>query len=133
MLYTNNDDGSLSESNINEKLMKFLDKNFHTYKRNGLFLTKKGEVFKDFWVELYSSGCTGSNIRDAVTGTYYSYKVGSIDEYRFFSVVDSTGAKSKSAVVFFYSSPRQYEEYNKTKLNENIHTKWNKMQRQFDI
>ena len=34
--------------------------------------------------ELYSSGGTNSNIRDAITGKYYSYKVGSKDEHFFF-------------------------------------------------
>ena len=134
MNYTTKDDISISESKLNDTIMKKLDKNYHSYKRSELVLDKKGKVVvKNYYVNIYSSGCIGSNIRDATTGIYHDFKVGSTDEYRFFSVADCTGTKSRSSIIFFYQSPRQYEIWHKLKLNDDVHSRWNTLQTQFDL
>jgi hypothetical protein len=124
------DDMSVSESKINEEIIKKHDKNYHIYRRTTT-VEKKGKTYnKIFKVGLYASGCVGSNIRDAVTGVYYNYKVGSKDEDRFFSVVDCTGTQSNSTITYFYQSPNHYETVNKTTVNENTHYRWNNLQTQ---
>lgn len=125
------DDNSISESKINEEIIKKHDKNYHIYRRTTR-VEKKGRTYDEkFKVGLYASGAVGSKIRDAITGMYYDYRVGSKDEDRFFSVVDCTGTKSNSSIVFFYQSPHHYESVNKTTVNEDNHYRWNLLQQQF--
>lgn len=63
-------------------------------------------------IVVYTSGGVGSNIRDAETGEYYSYKVCSLDEELFFKVTLPTGDCSRGnnlgSNTLFYSSPEQY-------------------------
>jgi len=125
------DDISISESKINEEIIKKHDKNYHIYRRTTK-VEKKGRTYDEkFKIGLYASVGVGSKIRDAITGVYYDYKVGSKDEGRFFSVVDCTGTKSKSSIIFFYQSPNHYESVNKTTVNEDTHYRWNQSQEQF--
>ena len=124
------DNISINESKINEEIIKKHDKNYHVYRRD-ITLEEKGKnVNKILKLGLYSSVGVGSSIRDAVTGIYYNYKVGSKDEERFFSVVDCTGTKSKSSLLFFYQSPKHYESVNKTIINEDTHHRWHQLQTQ---
>ena len=125
------DDNSISESKINEEIIKKHDKNYHIYRRTFTVEEKGRTIDKTFKLGLYASGNIGTNIRDAVTGAYYNYKVGSKDEDRFFSVVDCTGSNSKSPILYFYHSPSHYESVNKTNVNEDTHYRWNKLQAQF--
>ena len=119
------DDNSISESKINEEIIKKYDKNYHIYRRSTTVVNKGKTYNKTLKVGLYASGGVGSNIRDAETGVYYDYKVGSKDENLFFSVVDCTGTKSKSSIVFFYHSPKHYESVNMTTVSEDTHYRWN--------
>ena len=125
------DDMSISESKINEEIIKKHDKNYHVYRRYITVKEKGKYINKINNLGLYSSGVVGSNIRDAVTGMYYNYKIGSKDEERFFSVVDCTGTKSKSSLLFFYQSPKHYESVNNTSVNYDTHHRWNQLQTQF--
>ena len=125
------DDNSISESKINEEIIKKHDKNYHIYRRTVTVEEKGRTIDKTFKLGLYASGCIGTGIRDAVTGVYYNYKVGSKDEDRFFSVVDCTGSKSKASILYFYQSPSHYESVNKTTVNEDTHYRWNQQQTQF--
>ena len=127
----NRDNISINEYKINEEIIKKHDKNYHVYRRD-ITLEEKGKnVNKILKLGLYSSVGVGSSIRDAVTGIYYNYKVGSKDEERFFSVVDCTGTKSKSSLLFFYQSPKHYESVYKTIINEDTHHRWHQLQTQF--
>ncbi len=125
------DDISISDSKINAEIIKQHDKNYHIYRRSVTEEKKGKTINKLIKVGLYASNGFGSNIRDAVTGTYYNYKVGSKDENRFFSVVDCSGSKSNSSLLFFYQSPNHYESVNKTSLSEHTHFRWNQLQSQF--
>ena len=91
----------------------------HVPKSNGkMKLTK---------IELYSSGDTNSNIRDAVTGKYYCYKVGSKDEHFFFKVSLSTGEckYTNGSNTFFYSSPEEFYSHLHIKPNASHIEQWN--------
>ena len=68
-----------------------------------------------------SSSRPGTAIIDAVTGQTYKYKVGSIDEKRFFTVMINEG---KEGIKLFYSSPEQYESQRRVVLNDSIKIKW---------
>ena len=80
-------------------------------------------IFKK--IELYTTGGTGSNIRDGETGEYYSEKVGTKQEDLYFKVSLATGeCKSlNGSTTLFYLSPEHYERHlyveldNETKLN----------------
>jgi hypothetical protein len=91
----------------------------HVPKSNGkMKLTK---------IEMYSSGDANSNIRDAVTGKYYCYKVGSKDENFFFKVALSTGeCKCKNGSnTFYYSSPEEFYSHLHIKPNAIHIEQWN--------
>jgi hypothetical protein len=78
-------------------------------------------------IELYASGQTGSNIRNAVTGEYTKYVVGKTqDEGAFFKVSIATGEISKINRMFFYNSPSEYERQFNTILSQNIKNEWEK-------
>jgi hypothetical protein len=62
-------------------------------------------------LELYSTMCIpGTNIRNAVSGSYLNYRCGSSDEYLFYKVGISTSEKclGESSICFF-DNPEQYE------------------------
>jgi hypothetical protein len=103
-----------SKNMLNE--IKSMDKGYHKFKRN--IPTPNGT--KKITVELYSSGDTGSNIRDAITGQFYSCKVGSRDEDNFFKAVIATGEIKSDRRNFFFSSPTDYERMFHTTLDEKI-------------
>ena len=86
--------------------------------RNGKYKNKK--------IEFYTTGDRGTRIRDAITGIYYSDKVGSFNESKFFKVSLATGqCKSKNGShMMFYQTPQQYMTHFATQLNPAIIQKW---------
>jgi len=111
----------------NKNLMmeiKRMDKGYNKLKR----LVKTSNGKKKISVEIYSSGETGSNIRDAITGQYYSYKVGSEEEDGFFKVCIATGEIQNQRRLFFFSSPSDYERIFLITLKEDLKIGWNKKQ-----
>jgi len=57
----------------------------------------------------YHSNTTGHRIVNAETGTSTEYRVGSLDEYLFFKVTDSTRRNSNGdSDIYFYDSPENY-------------------------
>jgi len=75
------------------------------YRRDGTPYRKKTEI--------YTSGGTGSQIRDAETGDYFTNKVGSMDEDLFYKVILATGechSKNGSSTLFFMS-PQHYSNH----------------------
>ena len=65
-------------------------------------------IFKK--IELYTTGGTGSNIRDGETGEYYSEKVGTKQEDLYFKVSLATGEcrSLNGSNTLFYLSPQHY-------------------------
>jgi hypothetical protein len=77
-------------------------------------------------IDCYTSGDSGTNIRNAETGNLYKYKVGSKEEALFFKIALSSGelhARNGSNVLFF-DSPEQYENYFNTELDDEIKYNW---------
>jgi hypothetical protein len=94
------------------------------------YVTDSGRI-KRAKIDLYASGGVGSQIRDAETGEYYSYKVGSLDEELFFKVSMATGECSRGnklgSNTLFYSSPEQYMAHllvEDDDISEEIIEKW---------
>ena len=78
---------------------------------------------------MYGSGGPGSLIRNAETGEYYKYKVGTMDEDLFFKTMISTGPGN---LTLFYDSPTQYERHQYVTLDDVIKTRWEN-KRQFRL
>ena len=78
--------------------------------------------------EIYTSGVTGNHIRDAESGEYFNYKIGSQDEDLFFKVSLATG-ECKSANGFstlFYMSPQHSENHLQMNINPILVAAWEK-------
>lgn len=103
----NNDD--------NNELMnlKQMDKNFHIISRTAPFDRRGVITYKQKRIGIYTSGEVGTRIRNAETGEYYNYTVGSKQEHLFFSVRLSTGECNGKYTVptLFFTSPSHYESY----------------------
>jgi hypothetical protein len=80
-------------------------------------LTRKVQMdsgkIKNKRIRVFTSGGTGTRIRDAETGEYYSNKVGSKDEDLFFKVAIATGecTSANGSNTLFYCSPQHYENH----------------------
>jgi hypothetical protein len=105
--------------------LKLMDKGYNRFKT----IIKTPNNKKKIPIELYSSGDTGSNIRDAITGQYYSFKVGSIQEDSFFKVSIVTGEINNNRRLFFFNSPLDYERLFHVELKEKNKFNWAKRQR----
>ena len=76
---------------------------------------------KKISIELYTSGDIGSNIRNAETGQYYEYKVGSANQDLFFSVKLATG---ECVGTLFYLSPKHCMDHLHSFVNEETISLW---------
>ena len=85
------------------------------------------QFYKQLFIECYSSGNTGAHIRDAVTGDFTRYIVGSRDEDLFFKVRDATGIMSTrgDSGSFFYMSPEQCENNRYCEIDKSVKDAWN--------
>lgn len=63
-------------------------------------------------------------IRDAVSGQYTQYRVGSIDEDLFFSVCVATGEHGQEPVFLYFDSPEQYERVFMTVVQDESKARW---------
>jgi hypothetical protein len=111
--YSNPNEDNLSQVSQDAKNKNLLD-DAKSYDRGYTkiyrsYVTDSGRI-KRAKIELYASGGVGSQIRDAETGEYYNYKVGSLDEELFFKISLATGEckNQLGSQTFFYSSPEQY-------------------------
>lgn len=116
-------EGQEEHEKSNKKIFEDLkkeDKEFYTWN------VKINGAAKPFKVEAYSSGDTGSRIRDAITGDRYrDYKVGSKYEDLFFKIKPaSKNFVGRENPTLFYSSPEQYEKHAKEVVGSEIKEKW---------
>jgi hypothetical protein len=86
----------------------------------------KNDRLKRVKVDLYTTSGIGNHIRDAETGEYYPYLVGSADEDLFFSVILATGEcrSENETSTLFYLSPEKYMKHQHAKLPDSIILKW---------
>ena len=84
--------------------IKSIDPGYGYIYRNRM--TSSGK-FKKTRIDCYTSGDSGTNIRNAETGNSYKYKVGSKEEDLFFKVARSTGelrTRNGSNILFLIQS-----------------------------
>jgi hypothetical protein len=77
-------------------------------------------------IDVYTSGHIGSRIRDADTGEYYNYQVGSSDEDMFFKVALATGecTSKNGSSTLFYLSPHHYMAHLNIELDDSVINSW---------
>lgn len=93
---------------------------FNAYGTDGIY-------YKYVTIENFGSGMHGSRIRNAVTGVYYDYYVGSSDEDFLFKVVDSTGRNgNQEPIMLYYDTPEQYERHHYTSVSTQVKQNWAK-------
>lgn len=129
MSYENVNQNNALINDDSSELTKFkqTDPNYHFIYRMAPFERNGIVTYKNKRIGVYTSGDTGCKIRDAETGEYYNYTVGSKYENLFFSVRLSTGecnGKNKLPTLFFLS-PQHYETYLHNKVSEDVVYKWN--------
>uniref|UniRef100_A0A6C0KGE0 Uncharacterized protein n=1 Tax=viral metagenome TaxID=1070528 RepID=A0A6C0KGE0_9ZZZZ len=92
------------------KMMEELKKMDAGYNKLTRFVEGAKNKIEKKSIDLYGTNSTpGSNIRGAITGSYYrDFKVGSRDEDVFYKVAISTG-ECKNDMMFFFDTPEQYE------------------------
>jgi len=72
----------------------------------------------------YYSNVDGNYIHDAITNARYPWKVGSLNERRFFKVIDCAG--NNNLGFAYYESPEAYMNHMNVELDEDIIDRWNK-------
>ena len=94
---------------------------------------RKDGQLKNKKIDIYTSGDFGSRIRDAVSGHYYSEKVGTFAEHLFFKVSFSTGEfKTKnSSNTLFYLSPEEYEKHLLYSVSQELKDEWLERKRNY--
>jgi len=108
-------------------LVQLTDKHCRTIKRPFNNIYKDGKFREFVNIRMYSTGITGSNIRNAVTGEYSRHIVGTLEQNLFFKVVMSTGEfkGGPSPVHLYYISPEQFEAHQYCEVDEETRNKWN--------
>ena len=77
-------------------------------------------------IEIYTSSGTGNRIRDAETGEYLNYVVGSADEDLFFKVMLATGecTSANGSYTLFYASPQHYANHLQCQVDPRLASDW---------
>jgi hypothetical protein len=83
-------------------------------------------TIKNTKIDCYTSGDSGTLIRNAETGNYYKFKVGSKEEELLFKIALATGElkTNNGSNVLFYDSPEQYEKHLSYEINQNTKDMW---------
>ena len=90
----------------------------------GYFCISKNVKGKNYKIEMYNSGVTiGNKIRDAITGSYSNYKIGSNNEDLFFKVRMPIGTKNNNVTLFYYCIS-DFEKHQKTIVSDGVKRKW---------
>jgi hypothetical protein len=76
-------------------------------------------------IEAYKTPYTpDSKIRNACTGSYQNFRVGSTDEYMFYKVSLATGETEQEPAHLYYDNPEQYERHFQTTVPQEEKEKW---------
>jgi len=120
-----NEENAIASSNQKKELnnIKSLDSGYGYVYRNKS--SASGKV-KNVRIDCYTSGDSGMTIRNAETGQYYKYKIGSKHEDLFFKIALATGElnTSNGSNVLFYDSPEQYEKHLIAEVDQEIKDMW---------
>jgi len=105
--------------------LKNLDKKYEKYRVLYNNIGPDGKYHKYITIENYGSGSCGTRIRNAVTGTYYNFIVGSSAEDLFFKVIEATGRGGrKESIMLYYDSPEQYENHHLNTVSQEAKERW---------
>jgi hypothetical protein len=107
------------QTNASHKIKK-LNRGYHKLVRNIVI----NDRIKKFEIGVYGSGSHESPIRNAETGEYYKYKVGSKNEDLFFKAIISTSEVPSGPLTLFYDSPEHYERHQYIELDSLTKQKW---------
>jgi len=120
-----NEENAIASSNQTKVLnnIKSFDSGYGYVYRNKSSVSSK---VKNSRVDCYTSGDSGMRIRNAETGQYYKYKVGTKDEDLFFKVSLATGElkTTNCSNVLFYDSPEQYEKHLMAEIDQETKDRW---------
>lgn len=105
---------------------KHLDKHFHSLKFPCRKVKANGKLQLSETIECYSTPYSGSRIRDAMSGEYSKYFVGTYEESLFFKVVIAVGSSENGPVHLYYLSPEQYEQHHQTHVDAEVKADWQK-------
>jgi hypothetical protein len=112
------------------KKVKSLNRGYHKITKNIVINNKNKKVE----IGVYGSGSHESPIRNAETGEYYKYKVGTMNEDLFFKVMISTGEVPSGPLTLFYDSPEHYERHQYLEIDDLTKKRWEvKRQCRLDI
>ena len=107
-----------------------LNRGYHKLARTVLINNRN----KKIELGVYGSGSHESQIRNAETGEYYKYKVGTMDEDLFFKAMISTGEVPSGPLTLFYDSPEHYERHQCVFLDNFTKKQWDvKRQNRLDV
>jgi hypothetical protein len=122
MSYYHHEDWHADDFNKIDAEIKQNDRDYNAIYR----LINKDGLTRRRKIALYTSGVTGSHIRDAETGDYYTSKVGSLDEYAFYKVILATGeCRSRSGTsTLFFRSPEHFMSHLQCNLDQKVIQRW---------
>lgn len=105
-------------------LLKKIDSGYNKVYRKGIRASDGKIVNKK--VDIYTSGFIGSRIRNAETGEYYNFLVGSRNEDIFFKVSLATGecTSKNGSNTLFYLSPNHFMSHLNADVNQPTITAW---------
>lgn len=114
----------LSKNETNTKIKKIMSDIHHNTK--GLHIVKRQSKDRKWHsVEVFSSGCQGNTIRNAISGSYYyGDRVGSKQEDFYYKVGISTSDVGRDTISLFYDSPDQYERHMYATVNSENKQRW---------
>ena len=121
-----NDYAELNCDVYESKIMDDFNSYDSGYSKKYKMITMPNKKNKNVKIEYYTSGGCGTYIRNAETGDYYKYKVGSKNEDLFFKVtiVDGTCNSKNGCRSVFYEDPSQYEEHQYVDLDDTTKQIW---------
>lgn len=115
----------VNDYDLDMQELKAFDKGYNKIYRTSNYRNNKGRLIKKK-IEFYTSGGTGSYIRDAESGLHYPSIVGSSDEKDFFKLSLITGeCKSRNGSnTLFYLSPSHCASHLHLTICDDIIQKW---------
>ena len=116
--YENDSEYNVADSSLNK--IRPLNKGYHKIVRT----IKIYDQIKTVTIGVYGSACQGSQIRNAETGEYYKYIVGSLNEDLFFKNMICTGEFQGGPLTLFYNSPEHYERHQHVEVDETSRKNW---------
>lgn len=120
-----NDSNNLKKQNFTNSAFQKLNNNYEKYSIPFNKIWIDGKFYKRITIKNYGSGCQGTRIINAVTGTKYNIKVGSAEENIFFKVTDSSGINGRNEpLMLYYDSPEQYENHYFTNVSQDTKQQW---------